>query len=46
VEAIEIGANKKVEEELNEAISAEERTNLKKYLADQYEIKEENIIIF
>lgn len=45
VETIEIGT-KKIEEELEEAISSQERTNLKKYLAEQYEINEENIIIF
>ncbi|MBR6504961.1 MAG: stage III sporulation protein AF [Clostridia bacterium] len=45
VENIEIG-NKKTEKELEEAISTEERTNLKKYLAEEYEIDEEKIIIF
>jgi len=45
VETIEIGT-KKIEEELEETISSQERTDLKKYLSEQYEINEENIIIF
>jgi len=45
VETIEIG-NKKTEGELEETITAEERTDLKKYLSQQYEINEDNIIIF
>lgn len=45
VEIVEIG-NQKASKELNEAISSEERTNLKKYLSEEYQIKEENIIIF
>ena len=32
--------------EIDEVISTEERTNLKKYLSEQYEIEEEKIIIF
>lgn len=45
IEPIEIDS-KKIEEEIKEAISSEERTSLKKYLAQQYEIEEEKIIIF
>ena len=45
VENIEIG-DKRIEKELEESITSEERTNLKKYLSQEYEIEEENIIIF
>jgi len=45
VEKVEINS-KKTQEELEETIEAEERTNLKKYLSEQYEIDEKNIIIF
>jgi len=44
VEKVKIGDGK--EEQIEEAISSQERTNLKKYLSEQYEIDEEKIIIF
>lgn len=45
IETVEI-SSKKIEEQLKETIGVEERTELKKYLSEQYEISEENIIIF
>ena len=45
IENIQIGS-KKIIQEVEETISTEERTNLKKYLSQEYEIDEENIIIF
>lgn len=45
VENIEIGT-KKINKELEETITREERTSLKKYLSEEYQIDEERIIIF
>jgi len=45
IENIQIG-RKEIIQEVEETISTEERTSLKKYLSQEYEIEEENIIIF
>jgi len=45
IETIKIGDDE-IKDELEEAISTEERTALKKYLSEEYGIEQENIIIF